>query len=333
MSMKKADGRLLRISLLLTLFTISISSLSAATEVFFAQALRGSAASGTSCILIWNPTDTAASVTIRFTNQAGTVDETQIFSVAAQATEKRTLGGTGVALTVGSVKVTSTADGILATLLFSISGLPEVGVLSVLGNSWWSGVGQVDDDVNTGLAVRATGGPAVCTLTTYNANGSLAGSAPVNLGADDQTAMFLDEMIDNLPTPYRGCFSLHCEGNVAAVALRQRRSDGFFTVHPVNGEVPPVKGRPWKLPHYANRGKTTSSGGELASARSCFSTVRTALGKLRITGLLAQFDVARSFPQFPRPLLLQPTILTSERGTRFGIRKAPNHVPTSPFTG
>ena len=164
-----------------------------------------------------------------FTNQAGTVDETQSFSVAAQATQKRTLGGAGVSLTVGSVKVTSATTGILATLLFSISGLPEVGVLSVLGNSWWSGVGQVDDDVNTGLAVRATGGPAVCTLTAYRANGSLAGTAPVALGADDQTAMFLDEMIDNLPTPYRGCFSLHCEGSVAAVALRQRRSDGFFT--------------------------------------------------------------------------------------------------------
>ena len=51
-------------------------------------------------------------------------------------------------------------------------------------------------------------------------------------------------------------------------------------VHPVNGEVPSVKGRPWKLPHCANPGKTTGSGGELASARSCFSTVRTALGKL-----------------------------------------------------
>ena len=91
-----------------------------------------------------------------------------------------------------------------------------------------------------------------------------------------------------------------------------------FSVHPVNGEVPPVKGRSWKLPHYANRGKTSSSGGELASARSCFSTVRTALGKLRITGLLARFDVARSFPQFPRPLLLQPTIWTSERGADLG---------------
>ena len=93
---------------------------------------------------------------------------------------------------------------------------------------------------------------------------------------------------------------------------------GLLWVHPVNGEVPPVKGRPWKLPHYANRGKTSSSGGELASARSCFSTVRTALGKLRITGLLARFDAARSFPQFPRPLLLQPTIWTSERGADLG---------------
>ena len=98
----------------------------------------------------------------------------------------------------------------------------------------------------------------------------------------------------------------------------RRLKKGKSGVHPVNGEVPPVKGRPWKLPHYANRGKTSSSGGELASARSCFSTVRTALGKLRITGLLARFDVARSFPQFPRPLLLQPTIWTSERGADLG---------------
>ena len=30
------------------------------------------------------------------------------------------------------------------------------------------------------------------------------------------------------------------------------------------------------------------------------------------------FDVARSFPQFPRPLLLQPTIWTSERGADLG---------------
>ena len=100
----------------------------------------------------------------------------------------------------------------------------------------------------------------------------------------------------------------------ACIALERK----ITLVHPVNGEVPPVKGRPWKLPHYANRGKTSSSGGELASARSCFSTVRTALGKLRITGLLARFDVARSFPPFPRPLLLQPTIWTSERGADLG---------------
>ncbi len=106
-------------------------------------------------------------------------------------------------------------------------------------------------------------------------------------------------------------FGLDCD-------LDSQRTFQRNLVHPVNGEVPPVKGRPWKLPHYANRGKTSSSRGELASARSCFSTVRTALGKLRITGLLARFDVARSFPQFPRPLLLQPTIWTSERGADLG---------------
>ncbi len=107
-------------------------------------------------------------------------------------------------------------------------------------------------------------------------------------------------------------------GRISIDRLWPLTSKGSYSVHPVNGEVPPVKGRPWKLPHYANRGKTSSSRGELASARSCFSTVRTALGKLRITGLLARFDVARSFPQFPRPLLLQPTIWTSERGADLG---------------
>ena len=47
---------------------------------------------------------------------------------------------------------------------------------------------------------------------------------------------------------------------------------------PVNGDMPPVKGRPRKLQCKPWKNK---SGGELASARSCFSTVRTALGKLR----------------------------------------------------
>ena len=60
------------------------------------------------------------------------------------------------------------------------------------------------------------------------------------------------------------------------------------------------------------------------------------LGKLRITGLLAQFDISSEFSsEFPRPLLLQPTILTSER---FGTQTSPwdpesarrQYVPASP---
>ena len=137
----------------------------------------------------------------------------------------------------------------------------------------------------------------------------IGGSLEVSSGTDIGITIKLRDLRDPEKTN-------HHKDN--PIVIRVDLIIGKVTVHPVNGEVPPVKGRPWKLPHYANRGKTSSSGGELASARSCFSTVRTALGKLRITGLLARFDVARSFPQFPRPLLLQPTIWTSERGADLG---------------
>ncbi len=228
MCLKTTSWTLRRVSPFLILLTISISSLSAATEVYFAQALRGSTESGTSCILVWNPTDSATTVTLTFTDQSGAVKETQTFVVEADATEKRTLGAADVPLTVGSVSVTAASTSVLATLFFSLPGLPQVGVLPVPGQRSWTGVGRVDEEVNTGLAARGTAGPTTCVLTAYSTDGSMAGTAEIALGTDQQTAMFLNEMIPDLETPYRGCFSLQCEDPVAAVALRQR-GDGFFT--------------------------------------------------------------------------------------------------------
>ena len=46
-----------------------------------------------------------------------------------------------------------------------------------------------------------------------------------------------------------------------------------------------------------------------------------------LAAILAAIFIAYLFFHSTVPLLLQPTILTSERGTRFGIRKPPNHVP------
>ena len=71
------------------------------------------------------------------------------------------------------------------------------------------------------------------------------------------------------------------------------------------------------------------------SARSCFSTVRTALGKLRITGLLARFDVARSFPPVPTASATAADYMDKRTGSRFGIRKVPTtspppHLPDDP---
>ena len=68
----------------------------------------------------------------------------------------------------------------------------------------------------------------------------MAGMKDLDFGSNEQIAMFLDELIPGLSTPYRGCFSLHCEGGtVAAVALRQQRSDGIFTtiaMSPIPGD-------------------------------------------------------------------------------------------------
>ena len=127
--------------------------------------------------------------------------------------------------------------------------------------------------------------------------------------------------------------------SVAGAPTRARMAvqpDDIIVVHPVNGEVSPVKGRPWKLPHYANRGKTSSSGGELASARSCFSTVRTALGKLRITGLLARLDDCSEFSTVPTASATAADYMDKRTGSRFGIRKVPTaspppHLPDDPL--
>ena len=203
--------------------TVAMDKTPGSTEVYFPQAVQGDA-QNTTKILVWNSGTTSASVTVRFFNQDGVNQETQNRTVAAKATKEVVLEGAG--LTVGSVKVTSNVA-VLATAFFSILGGPEVGVLPVTGAGWWAGVGEVSAVAKTGLAAANAGlGTASCTLTAYNASGTMAGEAPIALGAGKQVAMFLDELISTLPSFYQGCFSLHCEGgSVVSVALRQRTSD------------------------------------------------------------------------------------------------------------
>ena len=64
---------------------------------------------------------------------------------------------------------------------------------------------------------------------------------------------------------------------------------------------------------------------------SCFSTVRTALGKLRITGLLMS-GLVRSPSSISLGVFQVPTALCyCSRLYSSGIRKAPNHVPHLPI--
>ena len=71
----------------------------------------------------------------------------------------------------------------------------------------------------------------------------------------------------------------------------------------------------------------------MASARSCFSTVRTALGKLRITGLPAPFDVARSFPTVPTTSATAADCIDKQAAKQIWDPEGTEPRPTSPFTG
>ncbi len=66
-----------------------------------------------------------------------------------------------------------------------------------------------------------------------------------------------------------------------------------------------------------------------------FPTVRTALGKLHVAGLLARFDLAWSFPQFPPPRLLLLHIFNKRIGEAEGEMEGrtappPTHLPDDP---
>ena len=130
--------------------------------------------------------------------------------------------------------------------------------------------------------------------------------------------------------PSLGLFEF--QGSRANNIVWAAASSQCFMVHPVNGEVPPVKGRPRKLPHYANRGKTSSSGGELASARSCFSTVRTALGKLRI-GLAGPVRCRSEFSTVSTASATAADYIDKRTGNQIWDPETAEPRSTSPFTG
>ncbi len=86
----------------LVLCLVSFDLVSAATEFFLPQAVRGDS-QNTTRILVWNTSRTVASITIEFFNQSGAQQETQERTVGLDATEEIILGDPSVCLWVGSI--------------------------------------------------------------------------------------------------------------------------------------------------------------------------------------------------------------------------------------
>ncbi len=216
------------LSILACLLTVYAA---AQRQVYFPQAIRGDV-NNTTRILTYNPGTTRVDVTIRFFSQSGQAQETQSTTLEPDGSDEIVLGGADVLLTVGWVEVMAT-EPILATAFYTLevagAALPPVGVLPVTPANSWRGFGDVAIDlVSTGLAVaNQSPDPAECRLTTYTGiNGQVVGVTNIELGAGDQTAQFLPQLIPDLATPYLGGFGLDCDQPVVPVALTQRAGDG-----------------------------------------------------------------------------------------------------------
>lgn len=202
-------------------------------EVYFPQAIRGNS-ENTTRILVQNPGNLTAAVTVRFHDQGGQLRETRDAELQPNGSEEIVLGGDGTPLTVGSVAVLSDRN-VLATGFYSLqvggNALPPVGLLPVAKAASWRGFAAVSPSVDTGLALTNPGSEtAHCQLSAFaGLAGQTVGSEEVSLAAGRQSAQFLPEIIADLPASFQGGFSLECDHDIASVALTQRKGDGAIS--------------------------------------------------------------------------------------------------------
>jgi hypothetical protein len=240
-------------------------------------------------IFLVNPTSSALSGTVRFTDPngaaksvtiGGTTNSSFNYSIPAGSSQKlATAGtaGTGATPASGSVAVVPGGSGTTPVALVVFSYKPagvtvSEGGVPVTGGTAFrlyvessGATGQVGS-IATGLAVANTS-PAAATVTfdITDLSGASVGVAPVaiNLPASGQSAKFLSDIFPaGLPTPFKGILRISTTGSgIALVGLRTRtneRSDFLITTTPPSNETGTPASGDLLLPHLVNGGGYTT---------------------------------------------------------------------------
>jgi len=194
----------------------------------------------TTDILLVNPTDSAISGTLRFTDPAGSLTSSLDYSIPGKTARQFASGGSGDDVRVGAASVVP-ASGSAApagSLVFSYwkSGIrvTQAGVPAVPPTTAFRVYVEASDAVQSGIAMtNMSSNSATVRLELINLSGASVSTTTVSLAPNAQLSRFLTQLpgFQNLSLPIQGLLRITSAAPVAVVGLRSRRNErGDFLI-------------------------------------------------------------------------------------------------------
>ena len=235
-------------------------------------------------ILLVNPTDTAMTGTVQYTNYSGanvTVGSQTTYSVPRRSSQKLATPGSAAATTVGAVRIIPAGGGAAPTPLVVFSYKPlgivvsEAGVPTLSGTAFRmyvesSGASGQAGNIQTGIAV-ANNSTAAATVTfeLTNLDGSTTGlpaAATINVPASGHKGQFLADIFPSgLPNPFKGVLRISTTATgISVVGLRARYNERvsaeafIITTTPPTLETASPSSAEFLFPDLANGGGYTT---------------------------------------------------------------------------
>jgi hypothetical protein len=232
-------------------------------------------------ILLVNPTSTAMSGTIQFTDDAGgtvTLGGQTTYSIARRTSQRVPTPGSG-SLTSGAVRIIPTGGGAAPTPLVIFTYKPlgdvvsEAGVPTLSGTAFRmyaesSGTDGQAGNIQTGIAIANNGATAAnVTFELTNLNGSTTGlpaPATISVPGSGHTGKFLAQIFPSVPNPFKGVLRITSASAISVVGLRARYNERgtaeafIITTTPPTLETAPASSTESLFPHLVNGGGYTT---------------------------------------------------------------------------
>jgi hypothetical protein len=224
----------------------------------------------TTQVVLVNPTDSAISGTLRFTDASGQPISDAGYAIPGRAAWTMTTAGTAAAVSAGSIRIfPSTGSTVPAgSLVFSYRyggiRVTEAGLPASSAGSAFRLYAELSPTTQSGLAITNSSPiPATLQLELVNTGGSTVASSALTIAANSQIATFLNQApgFEMISQPFQGLLRVTSSAPVALAGLRGRYNErGDFiitTTPPVPEQSSTVNGDSY-FAHFADGGGFTT---------------------------------------------------------------------------